>query len=212
MKLYRAFQNELCTNGNIVLRATKIVVPVELRNRILDLGHEGHPGESSMKRRLREKVWWLKIDRCIEAKIKACKGCLIVSAPSVPEPMMRKSLPQQAWIDLALDFLGPLPSGHNLLVIIDYFSRYMEIEIMTNITAAETIERLSKIFCRLGFPKSITLDNARQFLSMDFETFCKNSNITLNKSTPYWPQQNGEVERQNNPEVERQNNPEEIKN
>ncbi|XP_055523032.1 uncharacterized protein K02A2.6-like [Wyeomyia smithii] len=44
---------------------------------------------------------------------------------------------------------------------------------------------------------TITLDNARQFASVKFESYCKQHGIHLNYSTPYWPQENGLVERQN---------------
>uniref|UniRef100_A0A1B0DK06 Uncharacterized protein n=1 Tax=Phlebotomus papatasi TaxID=29031 RepID=A0A1B0DK06_PHLPP len=53
------------------------------------------------------------------------------------------------------------------------------------------------IFTRLGYPRTFTVDNGRQFVSEEFDYFCKERGITLNKTTPYWPQQNGEVKRQN---------------
>lgn len=68
---------------------------------------------------------------------------------------------------------------------------------MTKIDSAETIRRLKIIFARFGFPESITADNGRQFVSNEFQKYCDTSNITLISTTPYWPQMNGEVERQN---------------
>ncbi|XP_062710772.1 uncharacterized protein LOC134288869 [Aedes albopictus] len=116
---------------------------------------------------------------------------------------MRRALPEKPWVDVAIDFLGPLPSGEYLLVIIDYFSRYKEVEILRKITANETAERLEKIFVRLGYPRTITLDNGRQFVSTYFDQYCKQRGIILNKTTPYWPQENGLVERQNRSLVKR---------
>lgn len=197
IKSYAAFQNELGIVGEIVVRGNKMVIPECLRKRFLQLAHEGHPGESAMKRRLRERVWWPGMDREISKWVAMCEGCRLVGLPQRPEPMHRRSLPLEPWTDVAIDFLGPLPSGEYLLVIIDYFSRYKEVEIMRHITAKDTVDRLRRIFQRLGFPRTITLDNARQFLSTDFGDFCKQNGVFLNYSTPYWPQQNGEVERQN---------------
>ena len=74
---------------------------------------------------------------------------------------------------------------------------------MRKITASETAERLEKIFIRLGYPRTITLDNGRQFVSMHFENYCTTKGIVLNKTTPYWPQENGLVERQNRSLVKR---------
>lgn len=194
---YKLFTTELCFAGEILLRGTRIVMPELLRNRTLDLAHEGHPGMTLMKQRLRAKVWWPKIDTHVEKYVKSCRGCMLVAAPAAPEPLKRKKLPSEPWHDLAIDFLGPLPSGHLLLVVVDYYSRYIEVEIMTKIDSTETIKRLDTIFARFGLPVSITADNGRQLVSEEFKAFCCTNNIALISTTPYWPQQNGEVERQN---------------
>lgn len=203
IKSFQPFQSELCFHDGILLRGNKIVIPTKLRHQVLQAAHEGHPGIVAMKNRLRTKVWWPKIDGDAEKIVKSCKGCTLVSVPNTPNPMKRRELPTEAWVDVALDFLGPLPNNHYLLVIIDYFSRYKEIKIMTTITASTTIKVLQEIFSRLGYPKSITADNGRQFQCMEMIEFCKKSGIRLFHTIPYWPQQNGEVERQNRDIIKR---------
>lgn len=194
---FKLFATELCFAGMILLRGTRIVIPEALRMQVLDLAHEGHPGITIMKQRLRAKVWWPKLDTQVERYVKNCRGCMLVAAPSAPEPMKRRELPSGPWQHVAIDFLGPLPSGHYLFVVVDYFSRYIEVEIMTKTDSSETIKRLDSIFARFGLPLSITADNGPQFSSEEFRRFCDTNNIKLINTTPYWPQQNGEVERQN---------------
>mgnify|MGYP000683542588 FL=1 len=60
---YLPVANELCVVGGIVMRATRIVIPKNLRATVLTIGHEGHLGVVSMKQRLRTKVWWPKLER-----------------------------------------------------------------------------------------------------------------------------------------------------
>lgn len=194
---FKIFATELCFADKILLRGTRIVIPETLRERTLGLAHEGHPGMTIMKQRLRAKVWWPKLDKQVERYVRSCRGCMLVAAPSAPESMKRRELPSGPWQHVAIDFLGPLPSGHYLFVVVDYFSRYIEVEIMTKTDSGETIKRLNSIFARFGLPMSITADNGPQFSSEEFRVFCDSSNIKLISTTPYWPQQNGEVERQN---------------
>ncbi|XP_058456697.1 uncharacterized protein K02A2.6-like [Malaya genurostris] len=196
-KQYSAFRSELSFANGLIMRGSKLVVPMNLRNRMLMLAHEGHPGQSCMKRRLRERCWWPNMDNEIIKVCEKCEGCRLVQIPDPPEPMQRRPLPDKPWIDIAIDFLGPLPSGEYILVVIDYFSRHVDIEVMTVITAKETIKRLCKIFGLWGVPRTITLDNAKQFVAGEFHDFCKLKGIHLNHTSPYWPQANGEVERQN---------------
>lgn len=184
---FKPFETELCF----------AVVPITLREKILELAHEGHPGISVMKRRLRSKVWWPKIDSNAENHVKKCYGCTLVSAPSAPEPIKFRELPEIPWQNLTLDYLGSLPSGHYILVVVDYFSRFIEVEIMKSIDARETIKHLRVMFTRFGFPSTITMDNAKQLIGVEMNQFAHTYNIKLIHTIPYWPQQNGEVERQN---------------
>ena len=93
--------------------------------------------------------------------------------------------------------MGPLPSGEYVLVVVDYYSRYFEVDILTSVTSTKIIESLEKIFCTHGLPQSLKTDNGTQFVSDEFERFLKTNDIEHRTSTPLWPQANGEVERQN---------------
>ncbi|XP_062701591.1 uncharacterized protein K02A2.6-like [Aedes albopictus] len=194
---YKVIYTELCAIGNVLLRGDRIIVPKRLRQRVLLLAHEGHPGIRMMKGHLRTNVWWPKMDYEIEQFVKACRGCILVSAPNPPEPMVRKEFPSRPWEQIAIDFLGPLPDGENLLVCVDYYSRYLEVVEMQEITAASTIEQLLTIFSRYGIPNYLRADNGPQFTSEEFRSFCEEQGIHLDSTIPYWPQMNGEVERQN---------------
>lgn len=68
---------------------------------------------------------------------------------------------------------------------------------MTKADAKELIKRLRVIFARFGYPRSIQMDNARVFDCAELKSYARQRNIELLFSTPYWPQENGEVERQN---------------
>lgn len=203
VKGYKIFGNELCFFDNILLRGNRLVIPSKLRKTVLDAAHEGHPGIVAMKGRLRCKVWWPRIDKDAETLVKSCKGCTLVGLPNPPAPMKRRELPEGPWIDVAMDLLGPLPSGDYLFVLVDYYSRYKEVKITKIITSTAIICLLKEIFSRLGYPSSITADNGRQFVSDELKSFCENCNILLFNTVPYWPQQNGEVERQNRDIIKR---------
>lgn len=196
---FRVFGNELCEVGDILLRGDRIVVPESLRLRILSIAHEGHLGSSMMKSTLRSSVWWPKMDRDVENFVKKCRGCILVSAPDAPEPMCRRQMPVGPWQEIAVDFLGPLPEGQWLFVVVDYYSRFVEVTEMAKITASDTIRELSTIFGRFGIPCSMRADNGPQLSSecKELKQFCQELNIELINTTPYWPQANGEVERQN---------------
>ena len=86
-----------------------------------------------------------------------------------PEPIRSASLPDGPWQDLAIDLMGPLPSGHSLLVPVDYYSQFYEVEVMQYTTTAKIIDRLADTFCRHGLPNTIKSDNGTQFKSNEFK-------------------------------------------
>lgn len=196
---FRMVSNELCEVQGVLLRGDRIVIPKSLRNSVLTAAHDGHPGITMMKNHLRSNVWWPKLDSDVETLVKNCRGCTLVAAPEKPEPLKRSKLPSAPWQVLALDFLGPLPEGQYLLVVIDCYSRFMEVCEMTTITAGDVRRELSIMFGRYGLPISIKADNAPQLSSdcEEFREYCEEHGITILNTIPYWPQSNGEVERQN---------------
>lgn len=194
---YTHVKNELTVVGDIILRGVRIVVPKELRQRILKLAHEGHQGIVKTKQRLRTKVWWPGIDRQAEKLCQSCFGCQTVAPDSRPEPVKMTILPDKPWEDLAADVLGPMPNGEYLLVTIDYFSRYFEVDILSSITSASIIDSLDRLFTIFGYPLTLKTDNAKSFTSVEFNKYMEEHGITLRHSTPLWPESNGQIERQN---------------
>lgn len=197
LKPYVWFKEEFGIINGIVLRGSRIVVPKNLQRRTLGNAHEGHPGIVKMKDRLRSKVWWPGIDKAAENGVKCCQACQRIAQPEPPVQMSRRKLPEGPWQDVALDFLGPLPSGEYLLTVIDYFSRFVEVKVLRSIMAKETIQFLSELFARYGFPYSLITDNGSQLTSREFSDYCASAGITLLHTPPFWPQANGEIERQN---------------
>ena len=194
---YKHVRNELSSLGKLVLRAVRLLIPRRLRERVLDLAHEGLQELVKAKQRLRTKVWWAGIDKQVEDRCKTRQGCQLVGMPTPPEPLRHTEFPSQPWVDLAADLMGPLPSGEYALVVVDYYSRYFEVDILTSVTSPKIIESLEKIFCTHGLPQSLKTDNGTQFVSDEFERFLKKNDIDHRTSTPLWPQANEEVQRHN---------------
>ena len=134
------------------------MIPEILRDQVIHLAHEGHQGIVRTKQRLRTKVWWPRMDFDVEKVCKSCHGCQLVAQPSPPEPMKRTKLPTQPWQHTAADLLGPMPGGEYIFAVVDYYSRYFDVEILTNITSADIIKSCDKIFATHGYPLSLKTD------------------------------------------------------
>ena len=92
---YKHVRNELSSLGKLVLRAVRLLIPRRLRERVLDLAHEGLQELVKAKQRLRTKVWWAGIDKQVEDRCKTCHGCQLVGMPTPPEPLRHTEFPSQ---------------------------------------------------------------------------------------------------------------------
>ena len=111
--------------------------------------------------------------------------------------MTRTEFPSAPWQHLAADLLGPLPSGDYLFVVVDYYSRFFEMEFTKSITTDKIASLMSKMFVTHGLPCSLITDNGPQFISHHFKGCLEKNGIKHRQTTPLWPQANGEIERQN---------------
>ena len=138
---YLHVKNELCSYGQLLLHGSRIVIPQVLQEHVLKLAHEGHQGIVKTKCRLYSKVWWPKVDA--EKLCKSCHGCQAVSKYSAPEPMVQAYPPSGPWQDCAADILGPLSSGENLVLLLQFYdSRYFEVVILRSTTSTKVINSL----------------------------------------------------------------------
>ena len=92
-KSYQSVSHELCVYDDMVLRGNRLVIPAALRQRVLQLAHEGHQGMVRTKQRLRSKVWWPGVDKDVEQLVKSCYACQVVSTGNPPDPVVPSQLP-----------------------------------------------------------------------------------------------------------------------
>ncbi|XP_041471780.1 uncharacterized protein K02A2.6-like [Lytechinus variegatus] len=192
----KSVKDDLTVNAtsDLVLRNNRIVVPMVLRERIVDIAHEGHQGVVKTKQLLREKVWFPGIDRIVERKIKQCIPCQATSASNLRDPINMSELPSGPWVNVSIDF-ADLPSGEHLLVIVDDHSRYPVVEIVTSTSAKAVIPKLDRVFAMFGVSEVVRSDNGPPYNSIEFAKFAHYLGFSHRKITPRWPRANGEVER-----------------
>ena len=124
-------------------------------------------------------------------------------APTIHQPteLLRAGVAHYPFMRWAMDIVGPLPTSGQIrfiLVMIDYFTKWVEAESYATIRANDVQNFVWKfIICRHGLPYEMITDNGSQFISLTFEDFCASWKIRLNKSTLRYPQGNGQVESTN---------------
>ena len=106
-------------------------------------------------------------------------------------------LPPGKLQDLAVDLIGPMPTGDYILVTVDYYTLYYEVAITKSTTSSRIIKLMDDMFTVHGLPITISSDQGPQFVSKEFEDFLEDNSISHRKVTPLWAQANGEVEGQN---------------
>ena len=89
--------------------------------------------------------------------------------------------------------------GHSYLLVVDYYSRFIEIAKLSNTkdgtSSTEVVRHLKSIMARHGIPAELISDNGPQFSADVFTEFTKTYGISHNTTSPRHPQGNGEAER-----------------
>ncbi|XP_048579360.1 uncharacterized protein K02A2.6 [Nematostella vectensis] len=193
MKPFLTCAPELSLHEGCVMRGHRVVIPSALRARTLDELHESHLGIVKMKELARGHIWWPGIDKDIEDLAKSCGPCNTTrnAPPSQYHPW---AYPQAPWERIHIDFAGPV-DGIHFLVVVDAYSKWLEIVPMRTTTAPATIKVLHDLFARFGLPIHVVSDNGSQFTSEAFDKFMKQNGVKHTTTAPYHPKSNGQAER-----------------
>lgn len=192
LKRYFAVREKLCYSKGLILHGDRLVVPALLRNRILNELHQSHQGEVKTKSFARQFVWWPTINNDIHQLVADCRACsqFRSSPPKTSSPWPET---KHAFERIHLDFAGPI-RGRYLLILVDSFTKWIEVFVMTRITTEATIKCLRSTFARFGLPVLIVSDNGPQFTASEFRSFLQVNGIKQMTSPVAHPQSNGAAE------------------
>ena len=102
---------------------------------------------------------------------------------------------------VAIDTMGPLPEDQfgnkYVIVVIDMFSRVLELYPEKDCTAEAAARSLFQWVCRYGIPREVQSDNGSQYVSQTVEQLLQLLQVSKRYTVPYRPQANGIVERSN---------------
>ena len=122
----------------------------------------------------------------------SCTKCTKKQPAQRHEPLNPSEPPKYAFQRVGTDLFHH--DSHEYLVLVNYYSRYIEIALLINQTSKQVIAILKTIFARHGIPQTVVSDNAAQFSSQEFADFANAWNFTATNPSPRFPQSNGQAE------------------
>lgn len=171
----------------------RLVVPTTMRSLVLKSIHESHIGVVKMKLLAKTHVWWPGIDSDIEEYVLSCNVCQSALSKPISSAMMSWPESKYFFERIHLDFFHF--RDKNFLIIVDTYSKWLDVKEMVNIKLENLVNKLREIFAYFGIPKTIISDNGPPFSSEGFIKFCSVNSINCMKSPPYHPESNGTAER-----------------
>ncbi len=118
-----------------ILHNDAVVIPSDLRERVVTLAHEGHTGIVRTLKRLREAAWWPGISTFVRSKVASCVACSVNADCNVTRatPLIPVAWPTEAWSKIGIDIVGELSnvpmSKRFAITVIDYHSRWPEMQL-----------------------------------------------------------------------------------
>ncbi|XP_054765371.2 uncharacterized protein K02A2.6-like [Lytechinus pictus] len=193
LKNYFEQRGRLSVVDDLLVYDERLVIPRALRFDIIERLHQGHLGITKCRGRARESVWWPGlVSTSLEEMISNCTTCAI-HRPQVNEPLMTSSFPSRPWERLGMDLFEH--KGKTFLIVVDYYSRWIEIKELQGHTSAAVISSRKEIFATHGIPDLVVSDNGPQFANENFRKLAEEYGFVHTTSSPRYPQANGEAER-----------------
>lgn len=175
-----------------ILWGYRTVVPSKLRQTVLQDLHISHMGIFKTKSLARSYVYWPNIDGDIEKPIKGCEPRNLAQASPEKSTLIPWSPTDSAWKRIHIDYADI--NGAYYYIIVDAYSKWLEVFKTRDITSAFSISKLREVFCRFGIPDVVVSDNGRQFTSVEFKNFLAKNGIQHKFTAPGNPATNGQAE------------------
>ena len=169
---YRTNFDKLNNKWGLTFNDDRIVVPTELRKKLLDTLDFGHAGATKMTAEAKV-FWWPNMQKEIEDKTKNCVACMS-SGKNLKYQLPKhefgklKTLTEPGQ-EIQIDFSGKLKNkklngDHQILIAIDRFSKWPTAKICKSSETKEVIIFLKQNFNLYGLPEKIKTDKGGAFV------------------------------------------------
>ena len=175
---------------------SRIVVPPNLRQEIIQSLHSAHQGVCSMNARAKAGVYWPGITRDIEAARASCNSCNRIMPSQPRTPPVEPLIPSTPFEAVACDYFHF--SGHYYFVAADRLSGWLEVQqikVGTNEAGSKGLcKALRRLMIHVGVPIEISSDGGPEFSAGETEEFFKRWGIHHRISSVSFPSSNGRAE------------------
>ena len=192
MRDYWTYRDELSILDSLVLKGSRIVIPNQCRDELLELLHEGHFRIDRTKLQARDSVYWPSINKDIETLIKSCEICQQNSRRNTKDPALPREIPLVPWTLLEM-YLFML-EDHTFLLVIDVMSQFPVIRILNNETARAVLNAPKGVYSDFGLPRRVLTDNRPCFKLQEFANVHAKLSLNVEKLSTYNHQSVGSVE------------------
>jgi hypothetical protein len=175
---------------------------------VMKEAHFEECGEHQGKKRLYQLLltlgyYWPTMKKDTAHFVKSCHTCQLQTSLIHTHPTSLQNMatpwPFHTW---GLDHIGPInpPSDRYIWILVatEYFSKWVEVIPLHKATGAAMANFIrDHIITRFGIPHKIISDNGTPFVNKNVREVLKHYRIKHRRSTPYYPQGNGQAEATN---------------
>ena len=187
-------RDELLVSDSIIFKSKKVVIPKRMQSEMIRYVHTSHLGVEKCKRLARDVLFWPGMTSQIEDTVLNCQVCSTYQRNNAKEPMLAHTISERPC-------MGPGKcrpfsfQWKNYLILTDYYSGFIELNLLQTTTSQQVITHLKSQFARHGIPDRLITDNKPQFSSDAFKQFTKDYRFQHSTSSLHYPQSNGMAEK-----------------
>ena len=117
----------------------------------------------------------------MERKVPSCIPRQARFNTSQWDPLKMSPTPNGPWLKAPADFCCPFSTGEMVLVVLDAYSKYPEVEIVSSTATGNTFPALERIFPAHGIPEGLKTDDASLLQGQAFHEFAMERVSTTGK-------------------------------
>jgi len=185
-------RNDIEFDNGLLYYDNRLIVPTKLRSFILKLLHETHLGINKINKTVNSLFYWPGIKSDVRNTVLSCNICQKFQRSKNNDPLKSSVIPDFPFHKIAAD-IAEFDSALYLIVV-DYYSRWIEAIRIGNKNSSTIINKLKEIFARFGIPDTLIADNV-PFNSFEMRNFAEKWNFKIKTSSPHYPKGNGLAEK-----------------